>query len=361
MARRLITQLEDNRLEPQSFQAADEDETVRLLESVDVCVNMLPPLSGYQMDIFKSCLVAGCNYIDHDGLGHITGQQMRFHEEFTKKGVAALIGFGSAPGITNLLAKYCSEQLDEVEKIGLYWTAKYTSPRKQIFVPPVDLLTVLAWYTQPSLQFIDGELKSLPALSFGKHIDLPEPFGRCEFVNMVNAETTTIPFSKGFIDKGIREAIYKACVPKSVDMSMKCFLEAVFGDEEPIEIEGMRIAPAQFLDEVIKRNMDRHSDILTTILRDVKMHEVYFTIAEGITNGSRIKIMAFCFLSPDRLYSGCYDPAAAISTSIGAQLLGRGEIPPGVWPSEAHVDTSTFFEELMKRHLQIRVIREEKW
>jgi len=40
-------------------------------------------------------------------------------------------------------------------------------------------------------------------------------------------------------------------------------------------------------------------------------------------------------------------------------MLGRGEIPPGVWAPEECVDTAKFFAQLKKRHFTITV-KEEK-
>ncbi len=41
-------------------------------------------------------------------------------------------------------------------------------------------------------------------------------------------------------------------------------------------------------------------------------------------------------------------------------MVGRGEIPPGVWAPEECVDTVKFFEQLKKRHFKITVKEERE-
>lgn len=53
------------------------------------------------------------------------------------------------------------------------------------------------------------------------------------------------------------------------------------------------------------------------------------------------------------------DAATSMSASIGAQMLGRGEIKPGVWGPEECVDTKRFFEELKKRNFKV-IMSEER-
>jgi len=47
------------------------------------------------------------------------------------------------------------------------------------------------------------------------------------------------------------------------------------------------------------------------------------------------------------------NPATSMSASIGAQSLGRKEIPPGVCGPEECLDIKHFFAEMKKRHFRI--------
>jgi len=52
----------------------------------------------------QACLVAGCHYMDLGGLYHVTAEQLKLSKDFAERGLLALLGIGSAPGKTNLLA-----------------------------------------------------------------------------------------------------------------------------------------------------------------------------------------------------------------------------------------------------------------
>ena len=52
----------------------------------------------------EACLEAGVNYIDLGGLYHVTKRQLELSPKFEQRGLLAMLGVGSAPGKTNLLA-----------------------------------------------------------------------------------------------------------------------------------------------------------------------------------------------------------------------------------------------------------------
>ena len=74
----------------------------RALEGCDVLVNS----ASYRvnLDAMAACLAAGCHYLDLGGLYWMTGRQLELGPRFEGAGLLALLGIGSAPGKTNLMA-----------------------------------------------------------------------------------------------------------------------------------------------------------------------------------------------------------------------------------------------------------------
>ena len=74
----------------------------RALEGCDVLVNS----ASYRvnLDAMAACLEAGCHYLDLGGLYWMTGRQLELGPRFQDAGLLALLGIGSAPGKTNLMA-----------------------------------------------------------------------------------------------------------------------------------------------------------------------------------------------------------------------------------------------------------------
>ena len=58
-----------------------------------------------------ACLEAGCHYLDLGGLYHVTAKQLELSAQFEQRGLLALLGIGSAPGKTNLLAARAVREL----------------------------------------------------------------------------------------------------------------------------------------------------------------------------------------------------------------------------------------------------------
>ena len=72
------------------------------LEAVDVLVNS----ASYRLNLeaMQACLAAGCHYLDLGGLYWMTLRQLELAEQFADKALLAVLGIGSSPGKTNVMA-----------------------------------------------------------------------------------------------------------------------------------------------------------------------------------------------------------------------------------------------------------------
>src|SRR4051794_41978341 len=79
------------------------------LAGMDVLVNA----AAYRINLaaMRACLDAGCHYMDLGGLYHVAAEQLGLSGEFEQRGLLALLGIGSAPGKTNLLAARAARDL----------------------------------------------------------------------------------------------------------------------------------------------------------------------------------------------------------------------------------------------------------
>src|SRR5205085_11976840 len=62
--------------------------------------------------VMDACLAARVHYADLGGLFHTTLPQWELHDRFADAGLSAVLGIGSAPGITNVLARAGADRLD---------------------------------------------------------------------------------------------------------------------------------------------------------------------------------------------------------------------------------------------------------
>ncbi|MBN1426506.1 saccharopine dehydrogenase NADP-binding domain-containing protein [Candidatus Fermentibacteria bacterium] len=349
-ARRLVDSLGDKRLEPARLDVRDRRSCLAVLKAVDICINGVPTFAGFQMDIFHCCLEAKCHYIDFGGMGIYTPQQKAEHDAWSRAGVTAILGLGSDPGMSNVLCKAVAEQLEEIDKISLYWASKLVGDENPVLVPPYSISTLLGEYANNSKQFINGELVDKPPLSGEVSLVLPPPFGQTEFVHSQHSEPLTVPFAKGIKDKGIREFTWRLHLPEKEHEVYKSLVKVGFGEfAVPIDFRGMSVAPAEFLEALIARNIERNRHRIP----HQDAYEIHLAIGEGRMNRKKTTVQCMVFVAPDPFYTDYNDAATSMNASIGAQLLGRPKPVPGVWGPEEYYNVQEYFSELKKRHFKI--------
>jgi saccharopine dehydrogenase-like NADP-dependent oxidoreductase len=348
----LIDELGDRRLEGRSVDVSDAASLAASLSDVDLCINSVPTLAGHQMRIFEACLEAGTPYLDLGGLGTYTIKQKAMHEAFVARGVTAVIGAGADPGMSNVICRVVADRLDTIEKINLYWAAEVTGPENPVLVPPYSVSTVLAEYAHPSIQFLDGRHVEVPPLSGAEIIDLPEPWGRAEFMHTPHSEQLTVPLSRGIREKGIREFTWKLHLPRREHEAWVGLVKAGFGDfGEPVTIDGRPVEPLAVLNAVIERNIERHRDRMPR----QESHEIHFAIGVGMVGGRRKEVRCDVVVRPNALYDAYVDAATSMNASISAQLMLLQPTRPGVWAPEEYFAIPPYVAELRKRQFDVSV------
>ena len=93
----------------QAVDARDERQLIAALEGADVLVNT----ASYRINLeaMRASLGAGCHYLDLGGLYWMTQRQLELGAEFERAGLLAILGIGSSPGKTNLMAARAVREL----------------------------------------------------------------------------------------------------------------------------------------------------------------------------------------------------------------------------------------------------------
>jgi saccharopine dehydrogenase-like NADP-dependent oxidoreductase len=152
----LVRDLGDSRLQLVDLDVTNPALLASAIDGADICINCVPTLSGHQMVIFEAAFAARVPYVDLGGLGTYTVKQIACHERFRAAGMTAVTGIGADPGMSNVICRAVADELDEIDRINLYWAAELVGDENPILVPPYSVSTVLAEYAHPSTQFLDG-------------------------------------------------------------------------------------------------------------------------------------------------------------------------------------------------------------
>lgn len=344
--------LPDPRLQTRVFDVNDRPALLSLLVDCDLCINGVPTFAGFQMSIFEACLEAKRPYVDYGGMGVYTVRQKAQHDKWTNAGVTAVIGLGSDPGLSNIICRAVADRLDRVDRINLYWAATKVGPESPVLVLPYSLSTVLAEYTNPSQQFLDGRLQEVPAQAGVETIDLPQPWGRTTFIHSQHSEPLTVPFSKGIAEKGIREFTWKLSLPARDHEAWVGLVKAGFGaSDEPVTLKGVSVRPLDVLQAVIDRNIAKNGKRIPA----QETHEIHFAIGHGTRKGKRCRATCRVIGHPDPLYEDYADAGTSMNMSIGVQQMLSRPLQPGVWAPEEYFQADAFFAELRKRHFSIEI------
>ncbi|MEW6283134.1 MAG: saccharopine dehydrogenase NADP-binding domain-containing protein [Candidatus Eremiobacterota bacterium] len=349
---RLASLPSDPRVETRVLDVADPAALAEALAGCDLCVNGVPTFAGYQMALFEACLAARRTYVDYGGMGVFTRKQKAMHDCFAEAGVAAVIGLGADPGLSNVLCRACADRLDTVEAIHLYWTATRVGPDSPVLVPPYSLSTVLAEYANPSEQFLDGALREVPPREGVQTLDLPEPWGRTTFMFSQHSEPLTVPFARGIADKGIREFTWRLALPARDHEAWLGLVRAGFGDfDTPVTVPGGTVRPLDVLQAVIGRHIQANRNRIP----EQESHEIHFAVGSGTRGGHSARVTARVVGRPDPLYEGYADAATSMNMSIGVQQILAKPPVPGVWAAEEYFQPEAYLAEVRKRHFEVSI------
>ena len=159
------------------------------LEGVEVLVNS----ASYRINLaaMRACLDAGCHYMDLGGLYHVTAEQLELSEEFERAGLLALLGIGSAPGKTNLLAARALRELEgSPASISVLAGGRDLDPPDGLSFP-YAIQTLLDEITMPPMALVDGKARELEPLQAGPIADFGEPIGEGETIFTLHSEVLT--------------------------------------------------------------------------------------------------------------------------------------------------------------------------
>ncbi len=290
----------------------------------------------------KSCLISGLHYLDLGGLQEMTIQQYKFDKDFKKRKLIALLGCGSTPGISNVMASYAVDKLDSVEhlEVGFAWDSNIKK-----FVLPYSIESIAHELTTDPIILDNGKFKKTKACAFEGELKFKEVEKQNTYC-IVHSEVFT--FKKYFGKKGLKFVHYKAGFPEHSFKVLDMIIKLGFGSKEPININGINLRPIDFTREVLKK---------IARPKDYKEIENIWIKAYGKEKNKSKKIEMNCVV---KTLKGWEEAGSNVNTgmsiSIMAQMLNKGLIKKvGITAPEEAVPPMPFFKELKKRGMHIYI------
>jgi saccharopine dehydrogenase (NAD+, L-lysine-forming) len=295
------------------------------LEGIDVLINS----AAYRinLDAMRACLEAGCHYIDLGGLYHVAGEQLGLSDEFERAGLLALLGMGSSPGKTNVMAVRALRELGvdpdspRTDYVHVAAGGRDLDPPEGLRFP-YAVRTLLDEVTMPPIAIVDGEPVELSPLQPGPATDFGEPIGEAETIYTLHSEMRT--FADSF---GCRSGTFRLSLPPNV---LEALRELVGASEERIESVARSTpppSPTTASVHIIEAGIEG---------RAVRVRSLTAPREEWGLGGSIVSTAS---------------PAAA-----AVRLLARGRIEArGALPPERCIDPDDLFPELERRGVRFEV------
>ncbi len=319
---------------------------VKVLEGADAVVNATVYYTN--LKVMEACLEAGVHYTDLGGLFHVTLKQLELSDRFAERGLSAVLGMGSAPGIPNVQARYAADRLDTMEYIRIYDGIKPPPPDDLRFTYAVP--TILDEMNLSPVVFRDGEFIEVEPLTGFEDYQFAEPLGILPMHYSLHSEVATLP--RTFAHKGVRECFFKINywgMAKETVEKVRVLAEFGFNSTEPVDVKGVKVVPRDMLVammgkfvpsvlEFVAPPKNQPPDWVKEIVTEVK----------GTKDGKEVIYRLGTLTVKGALPTGTAPALAAI-------WLAEGKVPAGVHPPEAALDPVPFFKDLERHGIVTRV------
>jgi saccharopine dehydrogenase-like NADP-dependent oxidoreductase len=290
-------------------------------------------------------------------------EQKKLHDGFAGKGLTCIVDMGTAPGLSNIMAVWCMNKLDQTESIDYKWGVVDV-------VPPEEHTRPLYWgygfqgimhlVSDPSLLYEDGRLQELEPRARPEVFRFKDPVGDQVIMGFPHPEPRML--SESFPDRGIKHIMYRQAFDHDSERKY-CFLRDLgFHQTDEIDVGDVKVAPF---------------DVLWALLEKLPMEKKKPAhiisegncVAQGFKDGKKTEVKLMIRTSPESAMHRRYTEKGAFGSyrtgicgAIAGVLLGRGLVEKkGVYNPELCVPPEIYIQEQVKVGMEVETTVNESW
>ncbi|MCF8069521.1 MAG: saccharopine dehydrogenase NADP-binding domain-containing protein [Desulfobacterales bacterium] len=353
--------LEDTLTKAKAVQvdARDVKSVIAVAEGADLIVNGCT--TDFNFTIMEAALAVDANYQDMAGpysVGddYVAGYKnvlLNWSKMFEDKGLTALIGTGSAPGLSNVMTREAVDRLDTVDTIEIHIYDAVVSKKHVLFwwSPEIALGDMcMETYSYIDGKIVEGKPFNRPVMMKFRGID--------EEICMFD-HAHDEPVSMGLLAdkylKGVKNISFKYGGP-SVIKSQELYKMGLLS-HEPIDVKGVKVAP---FDVIIAASppAPKYPEEIRAIIDEGMVSEdgAFLARVIGTRDGKDVTIDAYAIapglqeafeksgLSHES-YSTGQCAAVFTKTMVNDVITAKGAVTPEALNSEAR---KYYFDELAK-------------
>ena len=324
--------------------ADNVDELIALIEKFkpDVVINLALPYQD--LTIMDACLATKVHYVDtanYEPLDTAKFEykwQWAYREKFEKAGITALLGSGFDPGVTGVFSAYAQKHyFDEINYIDIVDAnaGDHGYPFATNFNPEINIREI----TAKGSYWEDGKWVETEPLELKEVYDLPE-IGPKDIYLLHHEELESL----GQNIKGIKRIRFWMTFSEKYLTHLRVLENVGMTSIEPIEFEGQKIVPLQFLKAVLPdpASLGPRTKGKTNI----------GCIFQGKKDGKDKTYYVYNVCDHQECYKEVGSQAISYTTGVPA-MIGASMILKGLWnkPGVHNIeefDPDPFMEELNK-------------
>ncbi|MBO1686914.1 MULTISPECIES: saccharopine dehydrogenase family protein [Clostridium] len=324
--------------------ADNVDELVALINDFkpDVVINLALPYQD--LTIMDACLATKVHYVDTANYEPIDTAkfeykwQWEYRERFEKAGITALLGSGFDPGVTGVFSAYAQKHyFDEIHYIDIVDAnaGDHGYPFATNFNPEINIREI----TANGSYWEDGKWVETKPLELKEVYDLPQ-IGPKDVYLLHHEELESL----GLNIKGIKRIRFWMTFSEKYLTHLKVLENVGMTSIEPIEFEGQKIVPLQFLKAVLPdpASLGPRTKGKTNI----------GCIFQGIKDGQPKTYYVYNVCDHEECYKEVGSQAISYTTGVPA-MIGASMILKGLWKKPGvhnieEFDPDPFMEELNK-------------
>ncbi len=324
--------------------ADNVDELIELINNFkpDVVINLALPYQD--LTIMDACLATKVHYVDtanYEPLDTAKFEykwQWAYKEKFEKAGITALLGSGFDPGVTGVFSAYAQKHyFDEIHYIDIVDAnaGDHGYPFATNFNPEINIREI----TAKGSYWEEGKWVETEPLELKEVYDLPE-IGPKDIYLLHHEELESL----GINIKGIKRIRFWMTFSEKYLTHLRVLENVGMPSIEPIDFEGQKIVPLQFLKAVLPdpASLGPRTKGKTNI----------GCIFQGVKDGKPRTYYVYNVCDHQECYKEVGSQAISYTTGVPA-MIGASMILKGLWnkPGVHNIeefDPDPFMEELNK-------------
>lgn len=303
----------------------DADNTEMVIELInrfkpDIVINVALPYQD--LTIMDACLATGVHYLDTANYEPPEipkfeyKWQWAYRERFEKAGIMALLGSGFDPGVTSVFCAYAQKHyFDEIHYIDIVDAnaGDHGYPFATNFNPEINIREI----TAPGSYWESGRWVETEPLELKKVYDLPE-IGPKDIYLLHHEELESLAINI----KGVKRIRFWMTFSEKYLTHLRVLENVGMTSIEPIEFEGKKIIPLQFLKAVLPdpASLGPRTKGKTNI----------GCIIQGIKDGKPRTYYVYNVCVHEECYAEVGSQAISYTTGVPA-MIGAMMILKGLW------------------------------